>query len=387
MDDDFTEFRSAGYVAEADLLGLSSSSSLIKRQQSDESYSSSFIFNSSSEGLPRPPSIKKKTFVFPYDLDLNATNLLEIATNETTKKPTPWSLMEDIEGLNKLAKELATNGRLNHSLRCKKHAEIVGEMMRIKEIKRIATERADYDTAIQYRNLLGQLEKQLSNATEIEEWLKDHKETTLIDLENKVRKAMGEEAALEFKDKFVFPDIKKSSDIENAQAIMISAQHYINVKTILKDQVSVFFQQTHQILQKISEELSKAITIFYKLKPHLAVLSEDSELQIYIKALPEVYFISLRLSKVISYCNSTRAFEKILYEISQNWDECKDFLNSNVPDFKNECNENVCGLCLFGCKNLVLLCGGYFHVACINFWINRISTDPPKLITEMLYAS
>ena len=288
-------------------------------------------------------------------------------------------MIENVEGLNSLASKLAENGRFLQSLRCKKHAETIGEMIRIKEIKRIAAEREDYDTAIQYRNLLSQLEKQLSSANEIEEWLLQYKETTLKDLEDKVKKTMGEATVLEFKEKFVLSEIRTSSDIEAAMGIMASANHYIKVKSILKDQTSIFFSQTSLILQKINGELSKAITILYKLRSHLLELSSDVDLQNYIKAISEVYFIALKLSKIICFCNSTKSFEKILCEISQNWDELKELIKTNSFDTKTDPNEPFCAICLFASKNLVMLCNTHFHPACINFWINRVSTDPPKL--------
>ena len=379
MEDEFTEFRSAESIAEIDLLELNSSGSNFQQQHKSKVVYSSFSFETDEE--PKRAASKKKMFVFPYDLDLNSNSLLEAASIENNSKPSAWSLMENIEGLDKLASGLVENGRLSQSLKCKKHAETVGEIMRIKEIKRIAADREDYDTAIQYRNLLVQLEKQLCSADEIEEWLKEYKDTTLADLENYVKQNLGEEVAAKFKEKFVLPEIKKSSDIETAQNIMASAQQFIMVKTILKDQISTFSSQCQIILQKISEELSKAITILFKLKPHFPELIEDNELKTYMKALPEVYNIGKKLSKIINFCNLTKTFEKILCEISHNWDECKEFINTSNTEFKNEYGENICGICLFSSKGLVMLCSSFFHVSCINFWINRISTDPPKLIT------
>ena len=380
MEDEFTEFRSGEVLSNFDLLGLNNLQSGKVLKKSSESLA--FTFEDGE--LEKRPVGKKKIFVFPYDLDLNADNLKKIASSEANNsKYTPWDIMENIEELNVLAKKLVENGRLIQALRCKKHTETVGEMVRIKEIKRIAAEREDYDTAIQYRNLLNTLEKQLCNAEEIQEWLNDYSETTLADLESTVKKTMGPEAALEFHEKFSFPDIEKSSDIEASQSIFSSAQHYIQVKSILKDQSAIFFQQSQQVLQKVNEELSKAITILYKLRPHFSELTEDLDLQTYIKAIPEVYYIGIKLSKIISFCNSTKNFEKILQEISHNWEECKDFLKVESFDCKSEKDENICGLCLFSSKNLVMLCSSYFHVACINFWINRISTEPPKLDTAV----
>jgi hypothetical protein len=377
MDDEFTEFKSAESVSEVNLLDFSTNSD----NYSKKNVTGSIFPSITSEVIQKPFGLKKKTFIFPLDLDISSSLIL---SPPKTNKPSAWSLMEDIEGLNTLSKDLVTNGRLGQGLKCKKHAETIGEMIRIKEIKRIAAEREDYDTAVQYRNLLAQLEKQLCTAEEIEEWLKDYKETTLYDLEAQVKKSMGDEIALEFKEKFVFPDIKKSSDIEAAQLIMLSAQHYIKVKSVLKDQTSVFFQQTHLILQKINEELSKAITILYKLKPHFPELTEDTELQTYIKALPEIYFIGTKLSKIISFCNFTKAFEKILCEIAHNWDECKGIIKANAIEIKTEIGDNICGLCYFFGKSLVILGGSFFHVGCINFWINRVSTEPPKSIKAII---
>ena len=389
MDDEFTEFRSGDTVAEIDLLDLNSFSSgsrpvgQSKSASADDSTPSVFSF--SEDSLSKKPVSKKRTFIFPYDLDLNTDNLLKIAVSENqSTKPTAWTIIENIEELNVLSRRLVEKGRLAQGLRCKKHAETVGEMTRIKEIKRLAADREDYDTAVQYRNLLNTLEKQLCSAEEIEEWLKDYSDTTLSDLEASVRQTMGEEAALEFKERFALPEITKSSDIEAAQAVMASAQHYITVKNILKEQTSVFIQQTQQVLQKINEELSKALTILYKLKSRFLELAEDNEFQNYVKAIPEVYFIGIKLSKVISLCNSTRAFDKILQEIGMNWEECKDLLSKRSYECKNEKEESVCALCLFSSKNMVMLGSSYFHVPCINFWINRVSTEPPKLNTSMV---
>jgi hypothetical protein len=177
------------------------------------------------------------------------------------------------------------------------------------------------------------------------------------------------------------PVILTSADIETAQAVVGSARHYCEVKAVLKEQQASFLQQTQLVLQKVSEELSKAITVLYKLKPQLSALAEDVELKSYLKALPEVYFIALRLSKVLQLCCLAKPFEHSLGEISQHWEECKDFLPGAVPEFRSEDGSLLCGLCLFGSSQLVLLCSSHFHVACVNFWINRVSTEPPRLCT------
>ena len=389
MDDEFTEYISDDTVPAIDSLDPHScSTESIPNGHSKIPNDEDSIFYFSEEILAKKPPKKRKVFIFPYNPYLNTDNLLKIAASENNNisKPTACSLTENIDKLNELSRRLVEKGRFLQALRCKKHMETVGEMTRIKEIKRFATDREDYDTAIQYRNLLKTLETHLCSSEEIEEWLKDYSDTSLSDLEANLRQTMGEEAALEFRNRFALPEIINPSDIEAAQAVMASAHHYFAVKNILKEQNSVFILQTQQVLQKINKELSKALTILDTLKTHLTELTEDNEFQVYVKAIPDVYFIGLKLSRVISFCNYTKTFEKILQEIESNWEECKDYISKRNFQCKNEKDERVCAVCMFASKDMVILGSSYFHVPCINFWINRISTEPPQFNTSIYQA-
>jgi hypothetical protein len=367
MEDDFSEFKSGDPIHDIDLLDTSS-----WPRESSKAFSFSF-----SEVIPKHPALKKKSFVFPLDLELNASNLLEMISTES--KPTPWSLLENIEGLNSLCKKLVDNGRLTQALRCKKHSETVSEIQRIKEVKRIATERGDYETAIQYRNLVAQLEKQLSPVEEIEEWLKEQKDTTLNDLKEQAAE-LGPETLEMFKEKFIWPEIQKSSDIEKAQIVLNNALQFIYLKKILKNQLQSFVSQTKTVLVKVNDELCKAMSVLFKLKPFWKDVGNDEEVLMFMKALPEVFFIAARLKKVVSLTGLDHEFQKIIAEVFFNWEEIKTFLPKIANEGKYEHGENVCGVCLFAGKGLVMLCSSYFHVTCINFWINRISVDPPLLV-------
>lgn len=373
MEEEFTDFKSGDPAHDIDLLDMSSNSKSSAQDENLPKFSFSF-----SEGLPKIPSLKKKSFIFPLDLELNTSNLLEIITTES--KPTPWSLLENIEGLNTHCKYLMEKGRLSQALRCKKHAETLAEIQKIKETKRIATERADYETAIQYRNIISQLEKQLSTVEEIEDWLKDYKETTLQDLFDQIVSEQGAEAGKLFKSKFLFPEIKSSNDVEVAQGVMSLASQFLSVKHILKEQPGVFQSQTKLILNKINEELCRAMSILFKIKPLLSGMDKDEELQVYLKALPEVFFLAERLKKVIQLVGIEKEFQQILAEIQLNWDEIKDLAGKVEGKAKYENGEVTCGICLFANKGLVMLCSSYFHVTCINFWINRVSVEPPQLV-------
>lgn len=373
MDEEFTDFKSGDPVHDIDLLDMTSNSKIPTQDPPPPKFSFSF-----SEGVPKIPALKKKSFIFPLDLELNTTNLLEIITTET--KPTPWSLIENIEGLESQCKFLVDKGRLSQALRCKKHAETLGEIQKIKETKRIATERSDYETAIRYRNIISQLEKQLSTVEEIEDWLKEYKETTLQDLCDQIVQEQGEGMGRVFKSKFIFPEIKKSTDIELAQGVMSQAQQYTSVKHILNEQPGIFQTQSKLILNKINEELCKAMGIIFKIKPLLPTMGKDEDLQVYLKALPEVFFVAERLQKVIQLVGIEKEFKEILAEIQLNWDEIKDLVCKVEEKIRYETGESVCGICLFANKGLAMLCSSYFHVTCINFWINRVSVEPPQLV-------
>ena len=74
MDDEFTEFKSADY---SDLLHFNESLPNLLNKHNTEDLNKSFpSFNEPESGLRRLAQ-KKKTFVFPYDLDLTTTNSIE----------------------------------------------------------------------------------------------------------------------------------------------------------------------------------------------------------------------------------------------------------------------------------------------------------------------
>ena len=183
-----------------------------------------------------------------------------------------------------------------------------------------------------------------------------------------------------FKSKFFFPDIKKSTDIELAQTIMAQAQQYTSVKHILNEQPGKFQTQSKLILDKINEELCKAMRILFKIKPLLPTMDKDEDLQVYLKALPEVFLVGERLRKVIQLVGIEKEFKQILAEIQLNWDEIRDLVWKVEGKIRYETGEFVCGICLFANKGLPMLCSSYFHVTCINFWINRVSVEPPHLV-------
>lgn len=375
MDDEFSEFKSGDPATDIDLLDMSSWS---KSSSIPGAFSSSI-----SEGIPKVPALKKKSFLFPLDLEINTQNLLEMISTET--KPTAWSLIENIEGLNTLCKKLVEDGRLEQALKCMKHAETVGEIQRVNEIKRKATDRGDYETAIQYRNLVTKLKEQLSNVEEIEEWLKDYKEQTIQSLFDVILQEMGLDVAASFKEKFVMPSVHKSIDIENAQVVMNNALQFLNLKRMLRANLEQFIVQSKTLLAKVNEEFCRAMSVFFKLKPFWNSVVADEELQVFLKGIMEVYFIAVRIKKVIVLVGLEKEFHKILAEVFLNWDEIKEFLPKGGNEGKNDANEKICGICLYSSKQLVMLCSSYFHITCINFWINRISTDPPLLLQSSTY--
>ncbi|CAG9330334.1 unnamed protein product [Blepharisma stoltei] len=395
MEDEFTEFKSSTTVFDVDLLEFRENSPGIKPQKrfpfSEQLDAPAPVpAQSNDENFPQPPSIKKKQFIFPSDFNLDIAPIsgesildlhLPIQPVEV-EKLNPWTLLDDSEGLKKLSVSLLSQGRLDEALKCRKHSETLKEIERIKEIKSMAAEREDYDTAIQYRNILIQLEKELSSPDEIENWIKDKKELTLKELEEKVTVSYGSEAGREFAEKFVYPEVKTSLDIENIKEIFLKAQFYCEIKKILSNQSAAFLSQSQLVLQKISEELKRAVIILNKLKPSITTLDKDEDLKTYLKGLSEVYQIYERLHFAVEIVGTLKSLEFYSKDIPLSWSECGNLFNYDIPKLRlSKLSDKFCTVCLFPISQSVMLSGSNYHSACANFWVNRISTDPPRFRT------
>jgi len=345
MENDFSEFQS---VKNPDLLGLSESSS-----------------------FPQPPAIVRKSFVFPSG-DLTSITDLEFPSPSPSKSA--WEYIDNCEAMTNLSYSLYFQGRLHQALLAMQHAEKLNHIQKLKELKAQAAEREDYDSALQYRNTINLVEKELQTVEEVEKWLSEEKGKSLSD----IAESLNSEEQNSFWSKFKLPEVKGSVDIERAIEQVNKAEIYIKVKSLIKTHQSFFVYETFRVLNAVKNELKKSLKILAKLKPFLRRI-EDEELSVYTKGLEQVYLVGARVSEIIKYFELPE-LAKLCEEIKKTWFDCETYLKleTSVPKICFA-SETLCSICFCPVESPTKLCGASFHPTCINFWINRITTDPPKI--------
>lgn len=197
-----------------------------------------------------------------------------------------------------LAVKLIEQGRLDEAIKCYEHAEILEEIDRVKLLKENATDKEDYELAIQYKDLLTNLDHQLCTSKELEKWIKPFKNTNFKDLENSVIKEFGEDSGIEFHEKFHMKEITCSLDIHDTKQIFVNAQAYFIISQKLVNNIEIFSQQSDLILDKIFEDLGVGKDILLRLKYKLPELTNDIEFQTYSRAIIEVFSIAERMEHI-----------------------------------------------------------------------------------------
>jgi hypothetical protein len=186
----------------------------------------------------------------------------------------------------------------------------------------------------------------------------------LSTLVNEVQLLYGEEVSARFQQAF------SAAYSETPVATLHTAKRAKRVISRVHHQQEAFKKQSELMIAKLSDEMHKAKLIFESVKTDHFI--DDVSYTTYCRGLREVCKVARRLHSSVQTVNAMLdlgVLQKDLCELPS--------LGVKEEELRDQ---ELCGLCLSATEEaLVTMHHSSCHLTCANFWLNRVSTEAPRL--------